>query len=323
MAVAKISTPGVMRSNGVAKRSPVPVAVAPSTTTWPRTSSGSSVPATACQALKSLKLPRRSVEAQRQVIAEVERDRARPQLHLVGAEHRIGVERRRRGSEREGGNDRALILEQQRHVAGDAGAVGRDVGEPRLRRRAGKCSCGQRMLRRHRNEGVARSRCRHLVGIVAAEHGDGADHAAGRVERVGELAVGLGIAGIEQQDVDADDLRIVAGNAAHDLRQHAARQRKRAGLADGLLVDAGDDDAARRRARTGERIAPVEREIFERIERGSARRKMAQPEESAPGGPDQHEEDGERGSRRGTAERHHGPNRSSSSLTRAGPMASR
>ena len=139
------------------------------------------------------------------------------------------------------------------------------------------------------------------------------------MERVGKLAVGLRIAGIEQQDVDADHLRFEAGDAAHDLCERAAWQRKRTGLMDRRLVDPGDDDAARRRARAGERITPVERQIFQRVERGGAPRKVAESEESAPGGPDQHEQNGERGSRRGTAKRHHGPNRSSNSLTLAEP----
>jgi hypothetical protein len=39
IAVAKISTPGTLRSNGVANISPTPTAVAPMTTTWPRRSS--------------------------------------------------------------------------------------------------------------------------------------------------------------------------------------------------------------------------------------------------------------------------------------------
>ena len=56
-AVAKISTPGVERSNDVAKRSPAPAAVTPSTTVWPARSSSFTLPATTSAALKVRMLP--------------------------------------------------------------------------------------------------------------------------------------------------------------------------------------------------------------------------------------------------------------------------
>ena len=57
IAVAKISAPGETRSNGVANVSPRPVAVTPTTTTWPRTDFGSKPPLRTSAALMRLKVP--------------------------------------------------------------------------------------------------------------------------------------------------------------------------------------------------------------------------------------------------------------------------
>jgi hypothetical protein len=56
-AMAKISAPGATRSNGVAKVSPSPEAVAPTRTTWPRKAPVSSSPRRILAALYLLKLP--------------------------------------------------------------------------------------------------------------------------------------------------------------------------------------------------------------------------------------------------------------------------
>jgi hypothetical protein len=96
-------------------------------------------------------------------------------------------------------------------------------------------------------------------GIVGIEQGNGADHAAARAQRIGKFPIGVRLAGIEQQHVDANHLGIVAREAAHDLRQDVARKRKRARLPDRVLVDGGDDDARRRDAWSHQGIAPVER----------------------------------------------------------------
>jgi hypothetical protein len=126
---------------------------------------------------------------------------------------------------------------------------------------------GPQDARRRRNEIVAARPRRLLPGrIVGIEQGDGADHAAGRVQCIGEFPVGIRLAGIEQQHVEADHLGIVAREAAHDLRQDVAGKWERPRLPDGVLVDGGDDDAGRRYARSYQGIAPVEREIFELVE---------------------------------------------------------
>jgi len=180
------------------------------------------------------------------------------------------------------GNDRAVGLEQHGDIARNPGAVGRDIGKASLCRLA-KNILGPQDARRSRDEiEAARHHRLFARGIVGIEQGDGADHASGRAQRVGEFPVGVRRAGIEQQHVDADDLGIVAREAAHDLRQDVAGERKRSRLPDGVLVDGGDHDAARRDARPGEGIAPVEREIFELVEPRSGPLQMPQSRETRP-----------------------------------------
>ena len=137
------------------------------------------------------------------------------------------------------------------------------------------------------------------------EQADGADHAVGGAQCVCEFPVGLRGAGIEQQHVDADHLGIVAREAAYDLRQEVAGKRKRPGLPDGVLVDGGDHDPARRDPRSGEGIAPVEREVFELVEPRSDAREVPHAEKPAPGDADDHEQKGKRRPRRGAADCHH------------------
>ena len=239
------------------------------------------------------------------MVAEVERNRSGAQLDDILSEHGIRVQGRRRRCQRERGNDHAAGVEQHGDITGDAGAVGRDIGKAGLRRLA-KNLLGPQDARRRRDEIIAARPRRPLVGrIVGIEQGDGADHGSGRVQCVGEFAVGFRIAGIEQEHVDADHLGIEFRETPHDPREHVAGQRKRPRLPDRILVDGGDHDAARRHPRSGEGIAPVEREIFELVKPRSERREMPHAEEAAPGGTEHHEQKGERGPRRGSTDCDH------------------
>ena len=123
----------------------------------------------------------RTVEAQRQMVAEID---ARPRLadaDGVGFELRLGPRRDRGRAQDEGRQEVGARRDQQRHVARRAGVIGRDVdeadrGRPGERRDRPEDALGNRQRRR-----AAAAEARLSEGIGAREERRGADHR--RLER--------------------------------------------------------------------------------------------------------------------------------------------
>ena len=225
----------------------------------------------------------RTVEAQRQMVAEID---ARPRLadaDGVGFEFRLGPRRDRGRAQDEGRQEVGARRDQQRHVARRAGVIGRDVdeadrGRPGERRYRPEDALGNRQRRR-----AAAAEARLSESIGAREERRGADHRRPGAERRGELRVRLAGPALEEQHVERDRFRAVVGEPAHDPGEQGARQRVGAGAPHRLLVDGDDDDAVGRRPRPGDQEPPVLQRRLDAVEDRAASVQMPQAEEQPPG----------------------------------------
>ena len=206
---------------------------------------------------------RGSVEAQRHVIAEVHCSRLACDLDPVGRQDRLSLEPLGGGGEREGWSHAVGSLKDHRNIARHAARVGRDVGEPCLRRVADRVDRPENGGRLRRERQIASLGLRRLSRV---ENSDRRDDSRRAFERAGQLRVRRLALRIEEGDIDGDRPRMELRHGPHDTRGHFARGGAASGFAQRLVVNRHDHDAWGRGTHAGEKEAPVEGEGFDPVQ---------------------------------------------------------
>ena len=164
------------------------------------------------------------VEAQRHVIAEVHCPRLPRDLDPVGTQDRLGLQGLGRGGERERRNHAVRRFIDHRNVARHAARVGRNVGEPHLRRIADRLDRPENGGGLRRQRQIARFGWR-ARGIGRVEIADRRDDGRRRLERAGEFCVRVRIPRFEERDIDRDRSGMKTRQGPHESRHHFARGR--------------------------------------------------------------------------------------------------
>ena len=254
------------------------------------------------------------------MVAEID---ARPRFadaDGVGFELRLGPRRDRGRAQDEGRQEVGAGGDQQRHVAGRAGVIGRDVDEADRGRPGERRDRPEDALRNRQRRRAAAAEAR-LAKASARGKSAAAPITAG-VERSAAASSASASPGpaLEEQHVERDRLRAVVGEPAHDPGEQGARQRVGAGAAHRLLVDGDDDDAVGRRPRPGDQEPPVLQRRLDAVEDRAASVQMPQAEEQPPGARrhDRRERDG--GPPGAQPRDHQRPKRASNPAARSAPQ---
>ena len=268
IAVAKTSTPGATRSNGVANEFGRAHRRDPDDDDLAAERLGIE---TTAEDLGCADAPEASlgpIETQRHVIAEVHFSYTACDLDPVGTQDRLGLQPLRGCGERERWDHAVGSFKDHRNIARNSARVGRNVRKADLRRVANG-------IDRPQNGGWLR-RQRQVVrfGFSArrsdsAEDADGSHNSRRRLERAGEIGIRLSPPRIEEGDIDRNRLGMEGRQGPDDTRHHFARGPIASRVPERLVVNRHNDDARRRRTRPGEKKAPVEGQVFDPVQRGS------------------------------------------------------
>ena len=254
------------------------------------------------------------------MVAEID---ARPRLadaDGVGFEFRLGCRRDRGRAQDEGRQEVGAGGDQQRHVAGRAGVIGRDVDEADLGRPGERRYRPEDALRNRQRRRAAAAEARLGERVGAREERRGPDHRRRRAERRGKLRVRLARTALEEQHVERDRFRPGVGEPAHDPGEQGARQRVGAGAPHRLLVDGDDDDAVWRRPRPGDQQPPVLQRRLDAVEDRAASLQMPQAEEQPPGARHRHRRERDGGPPGAQPRNHQRPKRASNPAARSAPQ---